>query len=216
MADRLTPPVRYPRYGEEPVRGNSTGKNRKTKEKSENSREFFHKSKIMDYWMHGGLDVPFFALVMVLLAIGLVMLLSASYPTAYFNGENSYSFFLKQACFAVVGVAVMLFVSKIDYKIFKQFSLPLYILGVMLLFIVLFYHTNIQSSAGEAFKRYIPLGPITFQPSEIGKFSLVVCHISAVFLTESAHSFMAFLFRFVLSVFIACLFLQKTMCQAQF
>ena len=113
MADRLTPPVRYPRYGEEPVRGNSTGKNRKTKEKSENSREFFHKSKIMDYWMHGGLDVPFFALVMVLLAIGLVMLLSASYPTAYFNGENSYSFFLKQACFAVVGVAVMLFVSKI-------------------------------------------------------------------------------------------------------
>lgn len=172
MADRLTPPVRYPRYGEEPVENNSSRKNRNSRDRNE-AREVFRKSKITEFWLFGGFDVPFFALVMILLAIGLVMLLSASYPTAYFYGENSYSFFIKQAAFAVVGVIAMLFVSKIDYKIFRKYAVPLYIVAFMLLVIVLFYHTNVDY-AEEDFKRYIPVGPISFQPSEIGKFALVV------------------------------------------
>ena len=43
MADRLTPPMRYPRYGEESSDNHSSGKKR---EKSGNSREVFHKSKL--------------------------------------------------------------------------------------------------------------------------------------------------------------------------
>ena len=98
----------------------------KKKRKSGNSREVFHKSKLSEFILLGGFDIPYFALVMLLLAIGLVMLLSASYPTAYFNGENSYSFFIKQAAFAVVGVVAILVMSKIDYKIFKKYANIIY------------------------------------------------------------------------------------------
>lgn len=66
------------------------------------------------------MDIPLFALTIIILAIGLVMLFSASYPYSYFKYDNSYKFFLKQLIFAVVGIAAMLFVSKINYKIFRQ------------------------------------------------------------------------------------------------
>ncbi|MDE5604165.1 MAG: putative lipid II flippase FtsW [Eubacterium sp.] len=122
--------------------------------------------------MLGNFDVPYFALVMILLAIGLVMLLSASYPTAYFYGENSYSFFIKQAAFAVVGVIAMLVMSKIDYSIIRKYANILYFGAFGLLVVVLFYHTD-MTVGGEAFKRYIPIGPMSFQPSEIGKFALI-------------------------------------------
>lgn len=178
MADRLTPPVRYPRYGEEPADNRNNKRNKA--ETDESTRASFRKSKFSEWFILGGFDVPYFALVMILLAIGLVMLLSASYPTAYFNGENSYSFFIKQAAFAVVGVIAMLAASKIDYKIYKKYAHFIYIVAFLLLVIVLFYHTDKTSSSGENFKRYIPVGPITFQPSEIGKFALVVA-LSAYF-----------------------------------
>lgn len=186
MADRLTPPVRYPRFGEEPA-DNSLGKSRK---KSEKSREIFHKSKFSEFLLLGGFDIPYFALVMILLAIGLVMLLSASYPTAYFNGDNSYSFFIKQAVFAVAGVIGMLAVSKIDYKIFRKYANIIYFGAFALLVIVLFYHTNKTTAGGEEFKRYIPVGPITFQPSEVGKFALIT-FLSAYFcrIGNKVHTF---------------------------
>lgn len=181
MADRLPPPVRYPRYGEEPADNNSSKRSRnRNQEASENSITHLRKSFMSQWVMVGGFDIPFFALVMLLLSIGLVMLLSASYPTAYFNDKNSYTFFLKQAIFAVAGVIGMLVASKIDYKIYKKYAPHLYILALLLLVVVLFYHTSKTSDNGEAFKRYIPLGPITFQPSEIGKFALVVT-LSAYF-----------------------------------
>lgn len=147
MADRLTPPMRYPRYGDEAADYSSE----KSRKKNEKSREIFRKSKLSDFILLGGFDIPYFALVMLLLAIGLVMLLSASYPTAYFNGENSYSFFIKQAAFAVVGVVAMLVMSKIDYKIFKKYANILYFGAFGLLVIVLFYHTDMQAAGGDEF-----------------------------------------------------------------
>ena len=167
MADRLSPPMRRQRYGNEPAEP------KRSREKDENSRTRFQKSKVSGFMLIGGFDVPYFALVMILLAIGLVMLLSASYPSAYFNGENSYSFFIKQAVFAVIGVIGMLVMSKIDYSIIRKYANALYFGAFALLVIVLFFHTNKQTAGGEAFKRYIPIGPITFQPSEIGKFALI-------------------------------------------
>lgn len=150
MAERLTPPVRYPRYSEEPAENNVNRKSKRVSKKSSASRASFRKSKISEYLITGGFDVPFFALTMLLLAIGLVMLLSASYPTAYFSSDNSYSFFIKQSAFAVVGVIAMLFASKLDYKIYKdliKFILPV---TLLLLVVVLFYNTG-KSTAQERF-----------------------------------------------------------------
>ena len=122
----------------------------------------------------GGFDVTFFAAVLALMTIGLVMLFSASYPYAYqkYNGD-SYYFFKRQLIFAVLGVIVMIVVSKINYKWVKIIEKPLFVVTVFLLVLVLFYHVNLEDRS-EDFKRWIPLGPITLQPSDIAKFSLVL------------------------------------------
>lgn len=122
----------------------------------------------------GGFDVTFFAAVLALMTIGLVMLFSASYPYAYqkYNGD-SYYFFKRQLVFAVLGVIVMIVVSKINYKWVRIIEKPLFVVTIFLLVLVLFYHVNLEDRS-EDFKRWIPLGPITLQPSDIAKFSLVL------------------------------------------
>lgn len=122
----------------------------------------------------GGFDVTFFAAVLALMTIGLVMLFSASYPYAYqkYNGD-SYYFFKRQLIFAVLGVIVMIVVSKINYKWVRIIEKPLFVMTIFLLVLVLFYHVNLDDRS-EDFKRWIPLGPITLQPSDIAKFSLVL------------------------------------------
>lgn len=122
----------------------------------------------------GGFDFTFFAAVLALMTIGLVMLFSASYPYAYqkYNGD-SYYFFKRQLIFAVLGVIVMIVVSKINYKWVKIIEKPLFVVTIFLLVLVLFYHVNLEDRS-EDFKRWIPLGPITLQPSDIAKFSLVL------------------------------------------
>lgn len=134
------------------------------------------KSKVKKSFMYarGGFDVPFFAAVLALLTIGLIMLFSASYPSAYqkYDGD-SYYFFKRQLIFAVLGVIVMIVMSKVNYKVIKVFEKPLIVITVLLLILVLFYHTQLDDRS-EDFKRWIPLGPFTLQPSDIAKFTLVV------------------------------------------
>jgi cell division protein FtsW len=74
-------------------------------------------------------------LVMLLLGIGLVMLLSASFPSAYAetDGENPLYYFSHQAVFAVMGVAAMIFIGKINYQRFRALGKPLLYLSVILL-----------------------------------------------------------------------------------
>ncbi|MBR3149581.1 MAG: cell division protein FtsW [Eubacterium sp.] len=113
--------------------------------------------------------MPFFVITIALLTIGLVMLFSASYPYALQNEGNSYYYFSRQLAFAVAGVIVMLFVSKINYKLLKVAVRPLAIVTLALLGLVLVHHTN-----NGDFRRWIPLGPITLQPSDIAKFTVIL------------------------------------------
>ena len=83
----------------------------------------------------GPLDVTFLTLVLLLMAFGLVMLFSASYFYAYNYYGNSYYFIAKQAGFAAIGIALMLFVSNIDYHFIRKFALPFYL--VMVAFLIL-------------------------------------------------------------------------------
>lgn len=183
MQDHLPPPVRY----NEPSKGVSGEKRRAYKPGSkilrpQKGRGFA--SLKSDIFVTGAFDVPFFALTLIILAIGLVMLFSASYPYSYFESGNSYHYFSRQLIFAVAGVAAMLIISKLNYKIFKAAMPALLGITLILLVIVLFHHTSISSEEGEAFRRYIPVGSLfTFQPSDIAKFTLIVtlaAYISAV------------------------------------
>lgn len=126
--------------------------------------------KTSDIFTLGGFDIPFFAIVMALLTVGLIMLFSASYPYALQKYDNSYHFFIRQFIFAFLGILVMLFVSKVNYKFLKLATVPLLIVTIGLLLLVLVFHTNVPGG----FKRWIPLGPITFQPSDVAKFTITL------------------------------------------
>lgn len=116
-----------------------------------------------------GLDKPMLVIVLMLVAFGSVMVFSASYAYAYSRYGDSTYFIKKQLLFVLLGVVGMVFVSYFNYKIIKLFSLPLYGVALILLLLVLVIGVAAQSA-----QRWLYIGPISLQPSEIMKFALVL------------------------------------------
>lgn len=126
----------------------------------------------------GPLDLPFLMLVLLLLGIGLVMLFSASYYTAYRDpkppvSNNPYFYIQKQAAFAMMGIAAMYIISRFNYQYLRMLS-P-FILGGSIFLLVLIYTplgVNINGVT-RWLKVFLVAGP-TFQPSEIAKVAVVL------------------------------------------
>lgn len=128
------------------------------------------KTKIRhSFWVNGKMDLTFLFLVVGLLVTGLIMLFSASAPYASHYYSNSYHFISRQFMFAVGGFILMLIVSKIDYHVFKKFVWVITGVSIALLILVL-----VMPETKEGFKRWLNLGFIQFQPSEVAKFALIV------------------------------------------
>lgn len=126
----------------------------------------------------GPIDLPFLALVMLLTAIGLIMVLSASYASAMYNldrginteGDPLY-YFKRQFGFAVLGVIAMFVISKIDYQHFRWMSV--FVLGASIVLMLLVFIPYFGRSGGGAL-RWVKIGPIRFQPSEIAKVGVIM------------------------------------------
>ena len=116
----------------------------------------------------GGVDITFLILVLLLLTIGLVMLFSASFAYALFYFKDSFHFIKAQLLFAVLGVFLMLLISTVQYKVLDKLAWPIMMITLALLVIVLFFEDR------NGAHRWIDLGFITIQPSEIAKFAVVV------------------------------------------
>ena len=132
---------------------------------------------------HGDISLSFFAYVMILLVVGIVMMSSASYAWAYSeHGGDGLFYAKKQAKSAVIGFAAMIFFMKMDYHNFKSVRLPLlkkfniagllYVVGVILLVLVLAIGNDEGGSMGA--KRWLTLGPLNFQPSEVAKLAIII------------------------------------------
>ena len=120
-----------------------------------------------------GKQIDFILLVVIilLLSLGIIMVLSASAPSALSETGNSYTYVTKQAIFAVLGFGVMFFFSKFDYRIFKKFYWVIYWISVGILLLVLI--PGLKSSANGA-TRWINLGFMQFQPSELTKVGMII------------------------------------------
>lgn len=138
-----------------------------------------NKSKKVQKFVNNSIDYTLLITVLLLLALGLIMVLSASSPTALAESGNSYSYFIKQAIFAIVGLIAMCIISKIDYKIYKKFYRIGYIVSIVLLILVLAIGKEVNGA-----KRWIQVTKtLTFQPSEIVKFLLIIFY--ATILTKN-------------------------------
>ena len=79
------------------------------------------------------IDFVLLAIVFTMLALGIVMVLSASSPTSLSETGSSYDYVKTQALSAVLGIITMFVISKIDYRIFKKFDKFIYVTVIILL-----------------------------------------------------------------------------------
>ena len=119
-------------------------------------------------------DLPFLLLTVTLLLTGLVMVLSASFASAYYDiqgetGHDPVYFFSRQAVFAMAGVVVTLAFSRIPMSLVRKFSGAVMLASVLSLGAVLAVGTVVNGA-----RRWINLGFTTFQPSEITKIAIIL------------------------------------------
>lgn len=117
----------------------------------------------------GQFDLPFFAVVIILVSVGLVMLFSASHAYAFYNKGNSTHFISRQVLFAVAGVVAMLVISRLNFEFWQKKVWLVFGLALVLLIIVLLIPPYLKD-----FRRWIYFGPVNFQPSEIAKFAVII------------------------------------------
>ena len=111
--------------------------------------------------------------VLLMIAVGIVMVMSASSPTSLSETGNSYKYLKTQAFSAVVGLGLMFFVSCIPYKMYKSFYKIIYISVIILLLSVAVVGKSVSGAT-----RWIDLGFISFQPSEVAKIGLIIFYAS--------------------------------------
>ena len=120
----------------------------------------------------GRMDVPFLLLTLLLTAIGLVMLFSASFPSAYYESGNPAYYFKRQAIFAALGLSAMFVVAKINYQRWRGAARMLLIFSIFLLILVIIPHVGITQNRAT---RWLGIENVfTFQPSEIAKLAVIV------------------------------------------
>ena len=118
----------------------------------------------------GGFDVPYFMLVVMLTLIGLVMLFSASYSSAYYYYGDATYFIWRQFLFAALGFVVMFIVMAIPYQILHKLAFPMLVFAAVLLVLVLFIGQTRNNA-----QRWIGIGELmTIQPSEIAKAAVII------------------------------------------
>jgi cell division protein FtsW len=116
----------------------------------------------------GQIDFVLFATVMVLVAIGVVMVYSASSYTSAFKLNDPEYYLKKQLLWACIGSVFMVAAIKIDYHIIKKYT-GIIMGGTVLLLLVVLVFPPINGA-----KRWIPLGFAGIQPSEIAKYAIVL------------------------------------------
>ena len=120
-------------------------------------------------------DGSFFLLVLLLLAAGVVMVLSASFPRAYYDparvtGGNAVYYFVRQLVFALLGVALMLLAARLPMSFYRRWAFPFLALTLVLLALVPLVGVKANGS-----RRWLGVGGLTVQPSELAKLAVILC-----------------------------------------
>ena len=124
-------------------------------------------------WFVGGrMDLPFLLLTLLLTVMGLVMLFSASFPSANYETGDPTFYLKRQGLFALLGLAAMVVMSRMNYQKLRRYSVLLVGISLFLLLLVLVPGLGINENGAT---RWLgKKGVLTFQPSEIAKLAVIV------------------------------------------
>lgn len=129
------------------------------------------KRKKISSFVNNQFDFTLCITVLVLLAMGIIMVLSASAPSALSTTGNSYTYVKKQFIFAVIGIILMFTISKIDYRFLKKYYWLIYHASWIILLLVLVPGLGVSVKGAT---RWVTLGFTNFQPSELSKIGLII------------------------------------------
>ena len=116
-------------------------------------------------------DYLLLATIFLLLVFGVIMVFSSSYVMAYKWYGNSFYFFNRQLISAIIAVIVFTIAMKIDFHFWRKIAIPVLIISIFLLFLL--YVPGLARSIRGA-KRWLIIGPVPLQPSELAKFALIL------------------------------------------
>ena len=126
----------------------------------------------------GPVDLPFLMLTLMLVGIGLIMVFSASYATAYYDSsasvQNNPLYYIKrQSVYAVIGLVAMYWMSKMNYQHWRLLTIPMLAVSITLLVLVLTPLGVNINGAQRWLRMFLLFGP-TYQPSEIAKVAVII------------------------------------------
>jgi len=139
--------------------------------------------------------------VLALAFVGLFFVFEASSVRGFNEYSDSFHFFKLQVIWIVGGFFLMLIFSKFDYHKLYYLAFPLMLGTIVLLLLVLI--PGVGSSAGGA-RRWIDLGIINFQPTEVAKFSIII-YLASWFLNRERKRFASFVGLLLILVFLIIL-----------
>lgn len=116
-------------------------------------------------------DKKLFILTLLLTGLGLIAVADASAPIALSSFSDKFYFVKQQAVWGVIGLALLLLFSKVHYSLWKTFAIPLFLLSIAALILVLVPGISAKILGA---RRWLVIGPISFQPSEFVKLSLAI------------------------------------------
>ena len=116
-------------------------------------------------------DIPFLIILLSLLAVGLLMLYSASYAQSEYDTGYTVStrYLQKQAVCALLGIVAMVVLARVPIAFWNKMAWPIYGISILLLLSVLVFGQSVNGA-----KRWINIAGLQFQPSEIAKFAMIV------------------------------------------
>ncbi len=143
-----------------------------------NDEQKYRERNLRDYRGAGNIkrspvDLPMLVLTLIILTIGVIMVLSASYARAYYTIGDPTNYFVRQAAFAVLGIVVMFVASRFKVSMYRRFAFI--VLGISIIALALVLIPGIGTGKEETgAQRWIDLGFTTFQPSEIAKIGIIL------------------------------------------
>lgn len=115
--------------------------------------------------------ISIFTIVAILVAIGIVMIYSASAIYAHGSMGDSLYFLKRHLLYLLIGLTTMFFAMLVDMNRLRQWAKPVLILSVALLVLVLIPHIGRETGGA---RRWFRIGPVNFQPSEFAKIAIMI------------------------------------------
>lgn len=153
----------------------------------------------------GPMDFPLMITTLLLVLIGVVAVFSASFYSSISESGSPYGFAIKQVAFAIIGLICMILSTKMNYHVWRSFSIPILGISFFLLFIVI---AGAGSTVNGA-TRWIRIFGFTLMPGEISKFSMIIATAAYVSAKPSRVNTVKGLLPIIICLGLACYLIMK-------